>query len=115
MSSQPQKDKLLESDLFRGIGLTFGVLGALLLVGAVLHVTAMAGGVWFVWLFITRNRWIDPSVRFLYRRRWTKIFLWPLSRGDQESCASILRALTWGYLFIGGLLILIEISYRAAA
>ena len=46
MSSEPQKDKLLQSDLFRGIGFTFGVLGVLLLVGAVLHVTALAGGVW---------------------------------------------------------------------
>lgn len=114
MSSEPQKDKLLQSDLFRGIGFTLGVLGVLLLVGAVLHVTAVAGGVWFVWLFITRNIWIAPSVRFFYRRRWTKIFLWPFSRGDQESCASILRAFTWAYLFIGAMLILIEIN-RAAA
>lgn len=114
MSREPQKDKLIQSDLVRGIGFTFGVLGVLLLVGAVLHVTTAAGGVWFVWLFVTRDIWIGPSVRISYRRRWTKIFLWPFSRGDQESCTSMLHAFTWAYLFIGGMLILIEIN-RAAA
>jgi hypothetical protein len=34
--------------------------------------------------------------------------------GDQESCARILSAFTWVYLFLGAMLILIEIN-RAAA
>jgi hypothetical protein len=101
MSSEPQKHKPLQSDLFMGIGLTFGVLGVLLLVGAVLHVTDAAGGVWFVWLFITRTFGLTHSSGFLTgddgRRSFYGHTQWEIKNRARASSAHSLGSISsWG-------------------
>ena len=100
-------------DLVRGLGITFGVLAILLALGLPLGFPSAAAGVWFVWLFAWRKVWTPSCVRVLYRRRWTRAFLWPLSARDRESCIQILRAFSWLYLVMGGLLVLIDLNARA--
>jgi hypothetical protein len=97
-------------DVLRGVGGSFGVLALLLAASIPLGAPSAAAGLWFVWLFVSRRLWLDPFVRVVYRGGWTRIFLWPLSTGDEESCARILRSLTWGYLFVGILLVALEVG-----
>jgi len=97
-------------DLVRGLGLSFGVLAILMAVALPLGFASAARGVWFVWLFAWRNVSIPAFVRLLYRRRWTRAFLWPFSVGDLESCTKILLAFSWFYLVMGALLILVDLN-----
>jgi len=71
---------------------------------------SVGAGLWLILLFVTRRVWVPSLVRVIYRRRWTRIFLWPFSVGDAESCSQILLALAWGYLFVGALLLVIELT-----
>lgn len=103
----------LVNDLIKGLGITFVVLAVLLAVGVTLGFPSAAAGVWFVWLFAWRTVWVRSFVRLVYRRRWPRAFLWPFSAGDRESCVQILRASSWFYLVMGGLLVLIDLNARA--
>ena len=100
-------------DLVRGLGLTFGVLAVLLGLGVLVGFPSAAAGVWFVWLFAWRDVWTPSFVRLLYRRRWTRVLLWPLSAGDLKSSIQVLRAFSWLYLILGALLVLIDLNAAA--
>src|SRR5947209_3008644 len=60
----------------------------------------VAFGAWGIYLFLLRDLIVPASVRVAYRKRWTKIFLFPYSAGEPESAIRSLRALCWGYLAI---------------
>ena len=58
-------------------------------------------GLWGVYLFVIREWSIPSAVRFAYSGRWTRWMLWPYSQGTEESCIAILRSISWGWLAIG--------------
>ncbi len=103
-------ERMTAADLWRALGMTYGVLALLLAVGIAVGYPIAAVGAWFVWMFATRDIWIPPHVRLVYSRRWTKVLLWPYSMGDEASCVRIVRSIT-RFNFFGGLLaILVDVT-----
>jgi hypothetical protein len=98
----------------RALLVMFGVLLLAVVIGAISGFVSVAVPLWFIWLFFSRRWWLEPFVDGIYRGGWTRVFLWPFSMGDKESCTASLRALTYLFPVMGVLLLVVDINLRAA-
>ena len=64
---------------------------------------------WGVYLFVTREWAIPSAVRFAYSGRRTRWLLWPYSQGTEESCIAILRSISWAWLGISIVMLIIAL------
>ena len=100
MSDEQDRPQLARS-LLLGPALLWGSCAVFLGLGLLRHSPMLGARIWILVVFATRALWIPSMVDLAYRTRWTRIILWPYSRGDAESCARILRSISWLYLIVG--------------